>query len=333
MRINLDFEYDKLHLKEITILIPKYHHNLVSFLTPVLGLYGINVKEFITEFELKTRFINFDVTIPVRVRISKIKTFQISIRTPYIISILSNIPDFSLPKSSLSALTVYKLTLLKSVFGNYALTHQRLIYSSIRKYLSKIIKASLLPISDVKIANNISIFHSDVLEIKNISHNILFFKKLIVEKYGSFVTFNNASGAYMGYLKTSLSLLNLSITKINAKLLSSLTNNRYFYGSIYYISGKGYNQVINLFQQLISKKTLRGSLFAIYYRFGLNLLTPTFAKLVFTSFSNLSSEVVLLKLLNRLLLNNIRSLNLVNKKILFLMNYRVNNANLSSNLS
>ena len=57
MRINLNFHYDKLHLKEIIILIPKYHTNMVSFLTPILGLYGINVKEFINDFDIKTKFI------------------------------------------------------------------------------------------------------------------------------------------------------------------------------------------------------------------------------------------------------------------------------------
>jgi ribosomal protein L11 len=149
MKINLGFEYDKLHLKEITILIPKYHHNLVSFLTPVLGLYGINVKEFITEFESKTKFIDFDIIIPVRVKISKIKTFQIYVKTPYIISILANLPNLTLSKSSLNILTVYKLTLLKSIFTNYMANFQKLIYISIRKYLSLIIKSSFLIIGKI----------------------------------------------------------------------------------------------------------------------------------------------------------------------------------------
>src|SRR3989338_6154354 len=39
MRINLNFRYDKLYLKEITILIPKYHTNMVSFLTPILEIF------------------------------------------------------------------------------------------------------------------------------------------------------------------------------------------------------------------------------------------------------------------------------------------------------
>lgn len=53
---------------------------MVSFLTPVLGLYGINVKEFINDFEAKTKFINFDIVIPTTVRISKIKTFEILLK-------------------------------------------------------------------------------------------------------------------------------------------------------------------------------------------------------------------------------------------------------------
>lgn len=80
MRINLNFHYDKLHLKEIVILIPKYHANMVSFLTPILGLYGINVKEFINDFDIKTKFINFDVIIPTLVRISKIKTNFVNLK-------------------------------------------------------------------------------------------------------------------------------------------------------------------------------------------------------------------------------------------------------------
>merc|ERR1711879_539085 len=155
MRINLNFRYDKLHLKEIVILIPKYHTNMVSFLTPILGLYGINVKEFINDFDIKTKFINFDVIVPVLVKISKIKTFEIVLKTPYIVSILSNLPNFSVTKPNIDLLSIYKVSLLKSVFySNFLSVFHKRIYLSLRKYLSLIIKVN---------------FHLDVIQaiIKN----------------------------------------------------------------------------------------------------------------------------------------------------------------------
>merc|ERR1711879_872844 len=135
MRINLNFRYDKLHLKEIVILIPKYHTNMVSFLTPILGLYGINVKEFINDFD--------------------IKTFEIVLKTPYIVSILSNLPNFSVTKPNIDLLSIYKVSLLKSVFySNFLSVFHKRIYLSLRKYLSLIIKVN---------------FHLDVIQaiIKN----------------------------------------------------------------------------------------------------------------------------------------------------------------------
>ena len=143
MRINLNFRYDKLHLKEIIILIPKYHTNMVSFLTPILGLYGINVKEFINDFEIKTKFINFDVIVPVLVKISKIKTFEIILKTPYVISILSNLPNFSVTRPNIDLISIYKVSLLKSVFySNFLSVFHRRIYLSLRKYLSLVIKVN-----------------------------------------------------------------------------------------------------------------------------------------------------------------------------------------------
>ena len=143
MRINLNFRYDKLHLKEIVILIPKYHTNMVSFLTPILGLYGINVKEFINDFDIKTRFINFDVIVPVLVKISKIKTFEIVLKTPYVVSILSNLPSFSVTKPNIELLSIYKLSLLKSIFySTFVYSFHKRIYLSLRKYLSLVIKVN-----------------------------------------------------------------------------------------------------------------------------------------------------------------------------------------------
>jgi hypothetical protein len=241
MHINLNFEYDKLHLKEIIILIPKYHPNMISFLTPILGLYGINIKEFINDFDNKTKFINFEVVIPVIVKISKIKTFEIVLKTPFIVSILSNLSGFSLTKPIISLLSIYKISLLKSVFRAHFLSffHKK-IYISIRKYLSLIVKSSFdLSVSNIdsKISNDLSC----LFPLKNVLNNLLLFKSLSSFNYGFFVTFNNASALRINYLKTALSVLNISIMRIKPRFLSSLIGADYFYGNTFYISSIQFN--------------------------------------------------------------------------------------------
>lgn len=121
------FDYDKLHLKEITVLVPRGVENLVSTLTPVLGLYGINVKDFLLDFELKTRFVAdlSDLVIPARVKISKIKTFDTVIKTPYLATIIP---------SELTVLEVYKLFLVKSVF----VKNKHIFYNTFRRYLNQV---------------------------------------------------------------------------------------------------------------------------------------------------------------------------------------------------
>lgn len=307
-------------------MIPKYHHNLVSFLTPVLGLYGINVKEFITEFESKTKFIDFDIIIPVRVKISKIKTFQIYVKTPYITSILANLPNLTLSKSSLNILTVYKLTLLKSIFTNYMANFQKLIYISIRKYLSLIIKSSFLIIGKINLENNfINLKASNLLYIKHSISNIKLLKSLNNNRFGVFTVFNNVNGWYLNYLKTSLSFFNMSINKIKPKLLSSMIGHKYFYNNIYYISSNGLGRLTNFIQQMLSK-SLVSNFFPIYFRFNVNLLTTNFFKLVLASFHkiNFNNNIALLRVLNFLLYKTVKSFNYLNKNFLFLLNYKVN---------
>jgi hypothetical protein len=322
MRVNLGFEYDKLHLKEITILIPKYHHNLVSFLTPVLGLYGVNVKEFITEFESKTKFINFDIIIPVRVKISKIKTFQILIKTPYVTSILENLTS----KSGLNALTIYKLTLVKSVFLNHMLGYQKLIYSSIRKYLSKIVKVPLLNTGEVKL---ISIDNSSGLFcIKSALNSLKLFKNLIAGYFGVFVIFNNENGRYINYLKSALSFYCISINKVKSKMLSSLVGDSYFYNNVYYISSLQLAKSFSFLQQVLAKSFV-SNLFPIYFRFGSNLTTVSFFRSILAVFNKFNNALVLIKILNKVFLRPVKSLNYLNKNLLFLVNYKVKSLNIN----
>jgi hypothetical protein len=241
MHINLNFEYDKLHLKEIIILIPKYHPNMISFLTPILGLYGINIKEFINDFDVKTRFINFEVVIPVVVKISKIKTFEIVLKTPFIISILSNLGGFSLTRPIISLLSIYKISLLKSIFRTHFLYpfHKR-IYISIRKYISLIVKSSF-DLSVGSINSRIPGDLSRLLLLKNTLSNFLIFKSLSSFNYGFFVLFNNASASRINYLKIALSLLNIFTMKIKPGFLSSLIGTEYFYGNTFFISSTKFN--------------------------------------------------------------------------------------------
>jgi len=128
------FDYNKLHLKEITILVPRGSDNLISTLTPILGLYGINVKDFLSDFDLKTQFaVNFpDLLIPARVKISKIKTFEITIKTPYLASIIP---------TELTILEVYKLFLVKSTL----IKNRRKFYCTFRYYLNQMSTVAFSP--------------------------------------------------------------------------------------------------------------------------------------------------------------------------------------------
>jgi hypothetical protein len=267
MRINLNFGYDKLHLKEIVILIPKYHNNMVSFLTPILGLYGINVKEFINEFELKTKFIAFDVVIPTSVKISKIKTFEITLKTPYIIPLLSNLEDFSINKPDITILSIYKVSLIKSLLSNNFLTnYHKNIYISIRKYISLVVKGIFeiraLP-SVLDFSDSSSTKKMDLPFLKNGMGSFLNLKKLMSDNFGVFIIFNNASAKSISNLKKSLSIYGISFNKIKSRFVSSLCNNAYFKGNIFLISSPFLNS-FSVFYKEIYLKTFYSNFFPIY---------------------------------------------------------------------
>lgn len=331
MRINLNFEYDKLHLKEITILIPKYHTNMVSFLTPVLGLYGINVKEFINDFEAKTKFINFDIVIPTTVRISKIKTFEILLKTPYVVSLLSNIQDFSISKPlGITILSIYKVSLIKSVFRlNFLKNLHKRIYKSLRKYLHLIIKSS----STLSLNNPVLNFFEkkNCLNILKSKISLLIqFKNISLQKYGAFLLFNNASSSVLDYLKTSCSLINLSFSKVSANFISSLAGRKFFSGNVFYISSSNWNYFFNFVKDIITKK-FTSNLFPLYFRFNKNLFHTDFFKTFTLNFNAIknSLNIYLLRIIYKNLISSAVISKFLGNKVIFLLNNR--NANLSSN--
>ena len=244
MKINLNFQYDKLNLKEIIILIPKYHTNMVSFLTPILGLYGINIKEFINDFNLKTKFINFDVIVPTRVKISKIKTYEILLKTPYIISIISNVQGFSVFKPNINILTVYKLSLIKSIFGlNFADFIHKSVYIALRKYIHLITKFNLyLPLGRTVLVKSFTTSLKSN-SLKRSINSFILLKKLNFSKFGLFVTFNNFSLRKINNLKTALGLYGVSINKVKSSFISSLSS-IYFSGHTFYIFSPNLSNII-----------------------------------------------------------------------------------------
>jgi hypothetical protein len=330
MRINLNFRYDKLHLKEIIILIPKYHTNMVSFLTPILGLYGINVKEFINDFDIKTRFINFDVIVPVLVKISKIKTFEITLKTPYIISILSNLPNFSVTKPNIDLLSIYKVSLLKSVFySNFLCVFHKRIYLSLRKYLSLVIKVNFhLNVNQAFIKGGFLNFKSLFL-LKSSLQNSVFLCKLLQNTYGVFISFNNSSASNIGYLKVALAIQNLSIFKVRSSLLSSLTGNKYFCGNTYFVGSPYLNYFLSFLKEF-SLKPLDSNFFPLFFKAGANLSNQSFTKAFISAFNSQSKLInfYILKIIYIISIRLFKNLNFLNKKLIFLLNKNFN-ANIS----
>jgi Ribosomal protein L11, N-terminal domain len=327
MRINLNFEYNKLNLKEITVLIPKYHANMVSFLTPILGLYGINVKEFINDFEQKTKFMEYDVIIPTKVKISKIKTFEIFIKTPYVVPILSQVESFSLTKPDINVLTFYKLSLIKSIFASSQLFNlQKRIYVSIRKYISLVIKITS-SVSVLSLDLNLISFSSKIRQIKKNLNSLLLYKTVVYNRYGVFLNFNNVNNTYIDYLKNSLSIFHLGLIKVNPKMLNIFSFKSYFAGQNYYLFSHNLSYLHTFLKQM-SATIFSSNMFPIFYRIGSNLLNTNFLKLYviqYSHFRKLDVFTIILKLLHR----SLKLLNYTQLRLLKILKY---NANLSSNI-
>lgn len=303
---------------------------MVSFLTPVLGLYGINVKEFITDFEAKTRFINFDIIVPVRVKITKIKTFEIFVKTPYITSILSNLGGFSLTRPNLNALILYKISLIKSIFSASRLENRhKMIYISTRKYIARILKTvSIASVGKININSIDSLRFTHINRLKRNLLNFTFVRRVVFQKYGFFIAFSNQNGARLNYLATSLALQNMSITKVNAKFLSLLSPIP-FSSNSFYVASSNLNFVIN-FLAYVLKLNQSGSFFVSYYRLGSNFVPSNFLKEFLTSFNKFNGQVFLLRALNFVFLKLIKLVKFLNLTVIRLLNYR--NANVPSNI-
>jgi hypothetical protein len=335
MKINFNFDYDKLFLKEITILIPKYHNNLVSFLTPILGLYGINVKDFISDFESKTRFVNFDITIPVKVRITKIKTYEIFIKTPYIFTILNSL---SLQKKSLNLLTIYKLVFLKSLVNNrLSVKHlYKNVYNRLRIYL---LRSSLL--GDSLVLKN-SYSNNRLFGVIN-NPNLFFYKKLFENinnvkfltnfselNFGVFFSFHNHSSAIINKLFLIAKIFSVRILKIKPKLLSVFLNkNLNFSGDVFFFGSKKFSDFSNFTSSI--NFTLSSNFFRSFYRINNNIISISFFNNFLKSFSINKNRIISLLQVLRL-----RMIFLLNNKFLLLLKVinKINtNANLSSNIS
>ena len=109
---NLIFRFDNLIFKEILILIPLYKEkNLISFLSPILGQYGVNVNNFINQLINFTKDYNKDLLLPVKVYILKNKECFFNIESLRVNFLMKNII------LCLNIIDIYKISLIKSVFN------------------------------------------------------------------------------------------------------------------------------------------------------------------------------------------------------------------------
>jgi hypothetical protein len=196
MRFLYNFEYNKLKLKEVVLLIPKNHSSLNSMLTPALALYGISVKEFLTEFEKLTIHLEYDLIVPVVLKITKIKTFEINLKTVSLNNIVRTYNLFSESKLFSNVLFIYKLLLLKSVQFNYCKPTIN-AYKNLKNYLCYFEFTQKLR---KKLNNN-----SVMLQNK---------EKVYYPDYGIWFNFPNVNNNYLVYLKSSADLYNIRLKKI-----------------------------------------------------------------------------------------------------------------------
>ena len=210
MRFLYSFEYDKLKLKEVVLLVPKNHPSLVSMLTPALALYGIATKDFLVEFEKVTSHLEYDLVVPLNLTITKIKTFQLTLKTVSLNNLLHVYNLSNKQKFILNALFVYKLLLLKSIYFNRFLKPSTTLYKNLKNYLE-------LAISPRQ--NNKRVIGNVILDQPNINK----------APFGVFFSFFIANANYLTYLKTSASLFDVSLTKVcNSFFLNSILKGNNF---------------------------------------------------------------------------------------------------------
>lgn len=272
--------------------MPKYHPSINSFLTPLLGLYGINIKDFVSDFEEKTKFIDFDVVIPLRVKISKIKTFEILVRTPYISNILQNIQSFTI-------LQLYKIYLLKSTNVN-SLSINDLNENSflnLRQYASTLNKEFTIP---KKIVSN----HSEIESIHTKSKAVNFFKNKSAN--GIVFIFNNSSGQYLNQIRKAINYYGAKFSKINSYCSNS------YYGNSFFISIFSTNTFTLLINHFLKLKSL-SNLFISSFLINNQIVSRTFVK-TFVKELTIFNNIQLIRFIQRFL-QTLQLLNFNNTKL------------------
>jgi hypothetical protein len=205
----------------------------------------------------------------------------------------------------------------------------KMIYISIRKYIARILKTvSIASVGRVSISDIDSSRFAHISRLKRSFSNFVFIRKIIFQKYGFFVAFSNQSGDRLNYLTNSLSLQSVSITKVNAKLLSLLSAIP-FNSNSFYVASSQLSFAIN-FLTYVLKLNQSSSFFVSYYRLDSNVVSGNFLKEFLLSFNKLKGQIVLLKTLNFVFLKLIRSVKFLNLTVIRLLNYK--NANISSNI-
>lgn len=304
MRKLINFQYDRLYLKELLILAPRYHSNLLSFLTPILGFYGVNVREFITQLDNVWKFIDYDVIIPISVVLSKIKTYEISLKTPTIMNILSNTTMVSENQIEVDILSIYKLALLKTIKNNYFYSKfLRINYKMIRSYLKSVNKQLYL-VEKVAFYQQSNLFNKFNYFLEGLYKNkvILDFyigikKRLLFYKYFSVISENRFGFFYMysGISNKSFSKIrmlswkyNMDFLKIKSSVINSLSKFKWSRGIILYGFSKSFASLYSFWRNINFYSTSK--MLLLYVRFNNNLFSLKFFKTFLDEFKKAKAK-------------------------------------------
>lgn len=234
--------------------MPKHHTNVNSFLTPILGLYGINVKDFVAEFENKTKFIINDIIIPLRIRISKIKTYEMYVQTPYVGNMANICGEIDL-------LSVYKLSLIKNIrMFDLGTGDLKKTYTNVRKYLPLFSKELNKPVENLLVPKNFPVFLK-----KNLS-GLPLMRNIHENKYGAFVSFVNATSFKLDRAQKQLKSLGISFRKLNTSKNFNICN-------VYYMSVYDFDNLKKI-NSVFTEKSY--SLIPLFYRYNNNILPYIF---------------------------------------------------------
>lgn len=299
---------------------------MISFLTPILGLYGINVKEFLNEWELKTKFIDYEITIPTRVFLSKIKTFEIILKTPSITNLLYNYSQFTNKSFDLNFLTLYKIVLLKSISNSFFYKQKlNIYYKMTRSYLKSINRNINSLLNYKKKKSNLSFLKNLSFNNNLYFNNLLFIKKSILfnniilnnYKYGLIFYFPGYNNNSLNILKDIFYKFDLNLLKINNKIFKLIFNNKnIFYGSNIIAYNPYLANILYFFQNIYIENKFKFFLF--YIKLNQNLCNILFFKKYITNFlyfKNNNLNILILKCLKYNYLNLLK-INFNNNKLL-----------------